>query len=100
MTNPFRYFNSSPEVIRLVVMMHVKYALSLLRSPTLGEPARSQDENDSVCYLVRRALVPPNFSMMIMRPPQHSLDPTVVSPSAIWRQSMGNLASMSSSKRP
>jgi len=29
MTNPFRYFNSSPEVIRLVVMMYVKYPLSL-----------------------------------------------------------------------
>jgi hypothetical protein len=28
-TNPFRYFESSPEVIRLVVMMHVKYPLSL-----------------------------------------------------------------------
>ena len=29
MPNPFRYFNSSPEVIRLVVMMYVKYPLSL-----------------------------------------------------------------------
>ena len=27
--NPFRYFNSSPEVIRLTVMMYVKYPLSL-----------------------------------------------------------------------
>jgi putative transposase len=27
--NPFRYFNSSPEVIRLVVMRYVKYPLSL-----------------------------------------------------------------------
>ncbi len=27
--NPFRYFDSSPEVIRLVVMMYVKYPLSL-----------------------------------------------------------------------
>src|SRR4028119_426057 len=27
--NPFRCFNSSPEVIRLVVMMYVKYPLSL-----------------------------------------------------------------------
>jgi putative transposase len=27
--NPFRYFNSSPEVIRLVVMMYVKVPLSL-----------------------------------------------------------------------
>jgi putative transposase len=29
MNNPFRYFNCSPEVIRLVVMMYVKYPLSL-----------------------------------------------------------------------
>ena len=27
--NPFRHFNSSPEVIRLVVMMYVRYPLSL-----------------------------------------------------------------------
>ena len=27
--SPFRYFNSSPEVIRLVVMMYVKCPLSL-----------------------------------------------------------------------
>ena len=27
--SPFRYFNSSPEVIRLVVMMYVKYPLRL-----------------------------------------------------------------------
>ena len=27
--SPFRYFNSSPQVIRLVVMMYVKYPLSL-----------------------------------------------------------------------
>ena len=28
-TNPFRYFDSSPEVIRLVVLMYVRYPLSL-----------------------------------------------------------------------
>jgi transposase-like protein len=27
--NPFRYFNSSPEVIRRVVTMYIKYPLSL-----------------------------------------------------------------------
>jgi len=27
--SPFRYFNSSPELIRLVVMMHVRFPLSL-----------------------------------------------------------------------
>jgi putative transposase len=29
MGNPFRYFNSSSEVIRLVVIMHVRFPLSL-----------------------------------------------------------------------
>ena len=29
MRNPFRYFNSSPEVIRLAVMMDIRYPLSL-----------------------------------------------------------------------
>jgi hypothetical protein len=28
MRNPFRYFNSSPEVIRLTVMMYIRYLLS------------------------------------------------------------------------
>jgi len=31
MQNPFRYFNSSPEVIRLVVMIYLRYPLSLLQ---------------------------------------------------------------------
>jgi putative transposase len=29
MKNPFRYFNSSPEVIHLTVMMYIRYPLSL-----------------------------------------------------------------------
>ena len=29
MDDPVRYFNSSPEVIRLAVMMYVRYPLSL-----------------------------------------------------------------------
>lgn len=33
--NPFAYFNNSLEVIRLVVMMYVKYPLSL-RKPAAG----------------------------------------------------------------
>jgi putative transposase len=27
--NPFRYFNSSPEIIRLAVLMYVRFPLSL-----------------------------------------------------------------------
>ena len=29
MRNPFHYFNSSPEVIRLTAMMYIRYPLSL-----------------------------------------------------------------------
>ena len=29
MKNPFRYFKNSPEIIRLTVMMYVRYPLSL-----------------------------------------------------------------------
>ena len=29
MKNPFRYFNSSPEIIRLAVMMYDRYPLSV-----------------------------------------------------------------------
>ena len=29
MNHPFRYFNRSPEVIRLAVMMYIRYPLSL-----------------------------------------------------------------------
>ncbi len=29
MRNPFRYFKSSPQVIRLTVMMYIRYPLSL-----------------------------------------------------------------------
>ena len=29
MSNPFRYFKTSPEIIRLAVMMHVRFPLSL-----------------------------------------------------------------------
>jgi len=29
MTNPFRYFKMSPEIIRLAVMMYVRFPLSL-----------------------------------------------------------------------
>ncbi len=29
MSNPFRYFKTSPEIIRLVVMLYVRFPLSL-----------------------------------------------------------------------
>ena len=39
-SNPFRYFNSSPEIIGLAVLMYVKYPLSLRNvEDLLAEPA-------------------------------------------------------------
>ena len=35
MRNPFRYFNSSPEVIRLTVLMYIRYPLSLRQDEDL-----------------------------------------------------------------
>jgi transposase-like protein len=42
MSNPFRYFNSSPEVIRLVVMMYVRYPLSLRNVEEIGNADRRE----------------------------------------------------------
>jgi putative transposase len=36
MRDPFRYFNSSPEVIRLAVMMSIRYPLSLSTAEQKG----------------------------------------------------------------
>ena len=36
--SPFRYFNSSPEVIRLVMLMYVRYPLSLSNGVQKGPP--------------------------------------------------------------
>ena len=44
MSNPFRYFNSSPEVIRLVVMMYVRYPLSLRNVEDLLGRARDRHQ--------------------------------------------------------
>ena len=35
MRNPFRYFNSSPDIIRLTVMMYIRYPLSLRQAEDL-----------------------------------------------------------------
>jgi transposase-like protein len=49
MANPFRYFNSSPEVIRLVVMMYVRFPLSLRNvEDLLAERYRYQPRDRAV----------------------------------------------------
>ena len=53
-TNPFRYFHSWPEVIRLVVMMYVKYPLSLRNGPlSLSDTRRSEAEPNRKLHWVR-----------------------------------------------
>ena len=51
MKNPFRYFNSSPEVIRLTVMMYIRYPLSLRQV----EDMLTEPHGDLWLYLAVRA---------------------------------------------
>ena len=60
MSNPFRYFNSSPEMIRLAMLMYVKYPLSLSQAhhEEIWPTAEHLDEafvkvNGKLCYLWR-----------------------------------------------
>jgi putative transposase len=38
MSNPFRYFKTSPEIIRLAVMLYVRFPLSLRNVEDLNRP--------------------------------------------------------------
>jgi transposase-like protein len=54
MRNPYRYFNSSPEVIRLTVMLYIRSPLSLRQvEDLLFEPGID------ICHETVRALVVP-----------------------------------------
>ncbi len=59
MRNPFRYFNSCPEVIRLAVTMYFRYPLSLRRA------------EDGSTYSIRTALP---RSLNGVNSPRESLD--------------------------
>ena len=48
--NPFRYFNSSPEIIRLVVMMYVRYPLSLRNVEDLLHQRGIEISHETVRY--------------------------------------------------
>ena len=52
--SPFRYFNSSPEVIRLVVLMYVRFPLSLRNVEDLlfDRYCQSQSSETEVSYIV------------------------------------------------
>ena len=50
MRNPFRYFNSSPEVIRLAVMLYVRYPLSLRKVEDLLSERGIDISHETVRY--------------------------------------------------
>ena len=52
MSDPFRYFNSSPAVIRLVVMMYVRYPLSLRNVEDLLAERGIDISHETVRFLV------------------------------------------------
>jgi putative transposase len=47
---PFRYFNTSPEVIRLVVMMYVRFPLSLRNAENLLHERGLEISHERVRY--------------------------------------------------
>ena len=52
--SPFKYFNSSPEVIRLVVMMYVRFPLSLRNVEDLLSERGIDLCHETVCHLWNR----------------------------------------------
>ena len=52
MHNPFRYFNSSPEVIRFAVMLYVRYPLSLRQVEELLFECKSACKNDPLTGVI------------------------------------------------
>ena len=54
MRNQFRYFKTSPEIIRLAVMMYIRFPLSLRQVEDL-----LHERGIDICYETVRALVEP-----------------------------------------
>jgi putative transposase len=67
MSNPFRYFNSSPEVIRLVVMMYVRYPCRCATSRICWPNEESKAAQD------RPVLVEPIWPDVRRRDPQETV---------------------------
>ena len=83
MHNPFRYFNSSPEVIRLAVMLYIRYPLSLRQVEDL-----LFERGIDICHETVRFVVEPlhalRRSVKYLRPGQRDIsvavNPCVVVP--------------------
>ena len=54
MRNPFRYFNSSPEVIRLAVMMYVRALTRELPRPAAMRHTMGSDRSAAVAPDIKR----------------------------------------------
>ena len=80
-TDPFRYFDSSPEVIRLVVMMYVRYPLSLRNVEDLLYERRIDICHDTVRLWWNRfgpmlaAEIPPQARRSHARPHPQAMAP-------------------------
>src|SRR5271166_4024770 len=95
MSNPFRYFNSSPEVIRLVVMMYVRYPLSLRNVEDLLAERGIDISHETVRFWWSR--FGPMFAAEIrkrrvahMRGYPHRGNLAVAFSALCWRQRMGS----------
>ena len=54
MKNPFRYFKTSPEIIRLAVMLYVRFPLSLRQVEDLLHERGIDISHETVRYLWNR----------------------------------------------
>jgi hypothetical protein len=52
MPNPFRYFKTSPEIIRLTVMMYIRFPLSLRQEEFQAQSLRRPRRVASTCCLM------------------------------------------------
>ena len=62
MTNPFRYFKTSPEIIRLAVMMYIRFPLSLRNVEVL-----LQERGIKICFDAVRSLAPRATASPVVR---------------------------------
>ncbi len=81
MRNPFLYFNSSPEVIRLAVMMYIRYPLSLRQVEDL-----LFERGIDICHETVRLLVEPVWSDVRRGDPEAARSSSVVLGLALARE--------------
>ena len=91
MRNPFRYFNSSPEVIRLAVMMYIRYPLSLRQVEDLLFERGIDICHETVRFWWNRFPAAPNALPMaggqIQTPfPENTLPPSRLKARRRWRR--------------